>query len=104
MRIESWSWIGAGSPPRGSTGRIWLRSSGSSGSEVCGRPSGRRRVRDHRREIGLRGELVADISLAGELTDAGALLDESDFEPQQDARLHRLAEFGAVDRHEIDEL
>ena len=64
----------------------------------------RRRVRDHRGEIGLGGELVADKGLAGELPDRPAPLDQIAFEAEQHAGLDRRAELRILDRHEIDEL
>ena len=46
----------------------------------------RRRIRDHRGEIGLGGELVADKGLAAELPDRSAPLDQVAFEAEQHAR------------------
>ena len=45
-----------------------------------------------------------DQCATGKLADAGAFLEELDFEPEQHARLDRLAEFRAFDRHEVDQL
>src|ERR671912_2781567 len=62
------------------------------------------RVRDHRREIGFGGQLIADQGAAGELAHAGPLLDELDLEPKQHARLDRRPKLGALDGHEINQL
>src|SRR5438270_7599605 len=61
-------------------------------------------IGDHRREIRFGGEFAVDARATGELADARPLLDELDVEPEQDARLDRLTELRAFDRHEIDEL
>src|SRR5687767_7974690 len=101
----SWSWTRAGSPPRASTATISPRFSASNGWQASGVPhSLRRRIGDHRGEIGFRNDPVPDQRPAGELADGGALLDEIDLEPKQHAGLDRQAELRAVDRHEINQL
>ena len=55
-------------------------------------------------KLALGGDLAIEDRPAGELADAGALLDELDLEAKQDAGFHRLAELRAVDGHEIDQL
>ena len=63
-----------------------------------------RRIRDHRRELSFGNDLAIDQRAAGELADAGPLLDELDLEPQKHSRLDRGTEFRALDGHEIDQL
>src|SRR6476469_7216145 len=62
------------------------------------------RVGDHRRELALGGDFTIEHCAAGEFADAGALLNEFDLEPQENARFDRLPELHPVDRHEVNEL
>src|SRR5688572_15126741 len=64
----------------------------------------RRWIGDHRREIGLGGELAVDQRPAGKLADAGALLDEFHLEAEQATGLDRLTKFRPLDGHEINQL
>src|SRR5579884_2333449 len=77
--------------------------SGSNVTAVAG-VSGARRIGDHCREVGFGGELPVDARAPRELAHGGALLDELDIELKEDARLDRLAELRAFNRHEIDQL
>src|SRR4051812_37946838 len=75
----------------------------SNAARACGSLV-RRRIRNHRGEARLGGELAFDQHPPRELADLAAILDQVDLDTQQHAGLDRLAELRPVDRHEIDEL
>ena len=77
---------------------------GLAGIRLAGRKGSGGRVRDHRGEFAFGRDFAVEQGPPGELADAGPLLEELDFEPEEDARLDRLPELHVVDRHEINEL
>src|SRR5690606_28662242 len=87
------------------SGPVPLRRSNQTRSSLnrSRRRSGRR-VRNHRGELNLAGDLALHAGLAPELAHTGALLDEADVEVEQAAGFHGRAELGLVDGHEIDQL
>ncbi len=62
------------------------------------------RISNHRGEAGFGCKLSVDTGAARKLAHAAAFLHERHVERQQAARLYRRAEFGIVDRHEVNKL
>ena len=64
----------------------------------------RGRISYHRGEGGFGSKFIAKHRAAPEFANRRPLLNEANFEAQQDARFDRRAEFCAVDRHKVNEL
>src|SRR5689334_13684216 len=89
--------------PTCSTSTIRMSSATGRSRARCTRALGWR-IGDHRAEFALGGYFAVEQCASGELADARPLLDELDFQAEQDSGLDGFAELHAVDRHEINEL